>query len=164
MMMTRSLIPVVTTALVIAGAVWIQGQQRKPSDGLTPQDIHEIEQLVQGYTKGIDIGPEDASWVFAPDGVFLYAGRSVTGAKELKAFYANLRKQNTTRTIRHVLSNFVLTTSPEGPKGTVYLTTIEAPTTITAVGMYEDTYVKTPAGWRIKRRLYHQDLPASLAQ
>ncbi len=150
--MMRSLIAVVTVVLVSAGAVWIRGQGSS-SNKMSPQDVHEIEQLVQGYTKGIDIGPEDASWVFAPDGVFLYMGRTVTGAKELKDFYANLRKQNVTRTIRHVLSNFVLTTSPEGPKGTVYLTTIEAPTTITAVGMYEDTYVKTAAGWRIKRRL-----------
>ena len=159
--MTRSLIAVVTTVLVIAGAaVWIHGQPK--SDKLTPQDLREIEQLVQGYTRGIDIGPEDASWVFAPDGVFLYMGRKVTGAKELKAFYANLRKENTTRTIRHLLSNLVVTGSPDGgATGSVYLTTIEAPGTITAVGMYEDTYAKTAAGWRIKRRLYRQDLPTA---
>lgn len=160
--MRRSAIAIVM-AILGAGAVWIHGQTGTPAK-LSPQDIHEIEQLAQGYTKGIDLGPEDASWVFAPDGIFVYNNRTVTGPKALKEFYANLRKQNVTRTIRHVLSNFILTMSPEGPKATMYLTTIEAPTTITAVGMYEDTYVKTAAGWRIKRRLYHQDLPAPLAQ
>ena len=45
--MTRSVILVVTTVLVIAGAaVWIHGQPK--SDKLTPQDLREIEQLVQG--------------------------------------------------------------------------------------------------------------------
>jgi hypothetical protein len=160
--MSRSAIAVATTVLVIASAVSIHGQAKKPSDKLTPQDVHEIEQLVLGYTKGIDIGPEDASWVFAPDGVFVYMGRTVTGTKELKTFYANLRKENTTRTIRHLLSNLIVTGSPDGgATGMVYLTTIEAPGTITAVGMYEDTYAKTAAGWRIKRRLYHQDLPTA---
>ena len=160
--MPRSAIAVATTVLVIASAASIYGQGKKPSDKLTPQDVHEIEQLVLGYTKGIDIGPEDASWVFAPDGVFVYMGRTVTGTKELKTFYANLRKENTTRTIRHLLSNLIVTGSPDGgATGMVYLTTIEAPNTITAVGMYEDIYVKTTAGWRIKRRLYHQDLPTA---
>lgn len=160
--MARSLIAVVTTVLVVAGAVWTHGQQKTPSGKLTPQDVHEIEQLVLGYTKGIDIGPEDASWVFAPDAVFVYMGRTVTGEKELKAFYANLRKENTTRTIRHLLSNLIVTPAADGAAtGMVYLTTIEAPGTITAVGMYQDTYAKTPAGWRIKRRLYHQDFPTA---
>ena len=155
---------VVTAMLVVGVAVWLNGQPRMPSDTLSPQDLREIEQLVQGYTRGIDIGPEDASWVFARDAVFLANNRPVTGEKELKAFYANLRQTNRTRTIRHLLSNLVIRASPSGATGSVYLTTIEAPATITAVGMYEDTYVKTAEGWRIKRRLYHQDLPSATAK
>src|SRR5262245_17762619 len=163
--MTRARLMLITAGLVITGVAWINGQPRRSSDLLSPADAHEIEQLVQGYTKGIDLGPEDASWVFAKDAVFLYNDRSVTGEKELKAFYDNLRQTNRTRTIRHLLSNLVVKGAPGGgATGTVYLTTIEAPLTITAVGMYEDTYVKTAEGWRIKKRLYHQDLPAPAAR
>jgi hypothetical protein len=163
--MTRARLIVVTAVLVVAGVAWISGQPRRPSDLLSPNDAHEIEQLVQGYTKGIDLGPEDASWVFARDAVFVYNDRSVTGEKELKAFYANLRQGNRNRTIRHVLSNLVVKATPGGgATGSVYLTTIEAPGTITAVGMYEDTFVKTAEGWRIKRRLYRQDLPVATAK
>jgi hypothetical protein len=159
------LILVVTAVLLTTGAVWMRGQPRSSSDMLSPQDFLEIEALVQGYTKGIDLGPEDASWVFARDAVFLYNDRTVTGEKELEAFYANLRQQNRSRTIRHLLSNLVVKAAPGGgATGSVYLTTIEAPLTITAIGMYEDTYAKTPEGWRIKRRLYHQDLPAATAK
>jgi hypothetical protein len=155
---------IVTAMLVVGGAVWLNGQPRTASNQLSPQDLYDIEQLVQGYTRGIDIGPEDASWVFARDAVFLYNDSRVTGEKELKAFYENLRKTNRTRTIRHLLSNLVIKAAPGGATGSVYLTTVEAPTTITAVGMYEDTYAKTADGWRIKRRLYRQDLPAATAK
>jgi hypothetical protein len=154
----------VTASIVAAAAVWIHGQPRTASDRLSPQDLQQIEELVQGYTRGIDIGPEDASWVFAPDATFVYGSQTVSGEKALKDFYANLRKQNTTRTIRHLLSNLVVRATPEGAAGTVYLTTIEAPAAITAVGMYEDNYVRTANGWRIKRRFYHQDLPGPLPQ
>lgn len=166
--MTRSRsILVVTVVLVVVGAAWINGQPQRASGRLSPQDRLEIEDVVKGYQHGIDIGPEDSSWVFAPDATFDYnvggTLRSVTGQKALKEFYANLRKQNTTRTIRHVLSNLIITAAPGGATGSVYNTTIEAPLTITAIGMYEDTYVKTADGWRIKKRLYHQDLPAAAA-
>ena len=163
--MKRARVIVVIAVLVVASVTWIEGQPRRSADLLSPQDFHEIEQLVQSYTKGIDLGPEDASWVFTRDAVFLYNDRSVTGEKELKAFYVNLRQTNRSRTIRHVLSNLVVKATPGGgATGSVYLTTIEAPATITAVGMYEDAYVKTAEGWRIKKRLYHQDLPVATAK
>lgn len=164
--MTRARLAVaVTVVLVVSAIAWMKGQQPGASGGLTPQDLYEIELVVQGYQHGIDIGPEDSSWVFTADATFEYlvggTKRSVAGQKALKEFYANLRQQNTTRTIRHVLSNLIVKGAPGGATGSVYNTTIEAPGVITAIGMYEDTYVKTAEGWRIKKRFYHQDLPAA---
>ena len=157
-------------ALVFAAAVAcisVENQiEAPPSDGLTAQDIHEIEELVQGYTRGIDIGPEDASWVFAPDAVFEYTAGAVTGgriegAAELKEFYADLRTRNTTR---HVLSNLVIEESPDGATGSVYMTsfdrTDDAPIAVTALGIYEDEYERTDAGWRIRHRVYTQLMPS----
>jgi hypothetical protein len=132
---------------------------------LSPQDFLEIEQLVQGYTKGIDLGPEDASWVFAPDGVFSYGGRTVTGEKALKQFYGDLRKNHAPQQ-HHLLSNLVLRRTAEGASGTVYITTVDGKDTpqLTFYGMYEDNFVKTKAGWRIKRRVYRQAVPPEIGQ
>ncbi len=128
---------------------------------MSPQDFLEIERLIQSYTRGIDIGPEDPSWVFTSDGVFVRPeGREVRGAKELKEFYAGVRKNHdlTRPKERHVLSNLVIKASAEGATASVYVTTVEAqappnPIAIKWYGMYEDTLVKTAAGWRIKRRV-----------
>ena len=159
-------------ALIFAGAAACMSVEQSeppaavPSDGLTAEDIHEIEELVQGYTRGVDVGPEDASWVFAPDAVFEYTAggvraETVNGAAELKEFYADLRTRNTTR---HVLSNLVVEPSPDGATGSVYLTsfnrTDDAPIAVTALGMYEDEYVRTDAGWRIQHRVYTQLMPS----
>ena len=162
--MRVSRLPLVLTAMIqIGGAGWIYAQQRRSSGMLSPQDFLEIDQLVQGYTRGVDVGPEDPSWVFASDGVFSYAGRTYSGEQQLKEFYATVRKNHVPKQ-RHLLSNLVVKASPEGATGSVYLTTIEGrdaskPIAITYYGMYEDTFVRTAAGWRIKRRVYHQDAP-----
>ena len=70
---------VILILITILGSVgWISAQPR--TGILSSQDLHEIEQLIEGYHRGIDIGPEDASWVFAEDAVFEYSAGSVIGA------------------------------------------------------------------------------------
>ena len=151
--------------LVVAasGGAWLSAQPT--TNILSPQDLHELELLVQGYHRGIDIGPEDASWVFAEDAVFEYSAgevrdATVSGADALKEFYAGLRKTNTSR---HLVSNVVIEAAPGGATGSLYMTTLDrtedSPVTVTAFGLYEDTYVKTPDGWRIKTRVYTQQMP-----
>jgi hypothetical protein len=50
--------------------------------------------------------------------------------------------------------NHVITPSPEGATGRIYLLQmgIKGPGSIERHGGYEDVYVKTAAGWRIKSR------------
>lgn len=160
-MRVSKLLFVLAIAIATAGAAWVYAQGTRPSGVLSPQDFLEIDQLIQSYTRGIDLGPEDPSWVFTSDGVFVSPdGREVRGAKELKEFYQNVRKNHvsTRPKERHVLSNLVVKASPEGATASVYITTVEAqapsnPIAIRWYGMYEDTLVKTAAGWRIKRRV-----------
>ena len=160
---------VILILITILGSVgWISAQPR--TSVLSSQDLHEIEQLVEGYHRGIDIGPEDASWVFAEDAVFEYSagsviGATVSGSHELKKFYAERRQTNTAR---HLISNVVIKPTPNGATGSLYMTTLnrtdDSPVTVTAFGIYEDIYAKTAAGWRIKRRVYTQQLPPAQAQ
>ena len=53
-------VPSVLAFLILLSAVgsagWLYAQQRTPPGMLSPQDFLKIEQLVQGYTRGIDIG------------------------------------------------------------------------------------------------------------
>ncbi len=151
---------VLTVAIVVTGTGWMYAQQRGAQGTLSAQDYFEIDQLVQGYTRGVDMGPEDPSWVFTPDAVFVHDGREVRGEKALKEFYANVRKNHdaTRPKERHVLSNLVVKAVPGGATGSVYVTTIEGQAAPDAIpikwyGMYEDTFVKTAAGWRIRKRV-----------
>ena len=123
-------------------------QQNRPLSGLlSQQDYFEIEQLVKGYTHGIDVGPEDASWVFTSDGEYFsrFTKRTTKGEKALKEMYGRLR-QNHNPKQNHLLTNLVITPAAEGATGTVYLTEMQPGD-------------KSPQGWRIKRREFHQQAP-----
>jgi hypothetical protein len=61
---------------------------------------------------------------------------------------------------RHVQTNFLLTPTAEGATGTVYLTepnVLTKPPTWSASGIYNDTLVRTPNGWRFKKRIVTHD-------
>jgi len=54
-----------------------------------------------------------------------------------------------------------MTPTPTGVDGSAYLFTIDVRDSarIAYYGVYEDKFVKTSDGWRLKRRVYHQDWP-----
>jgi hypothetical protein len=56
----------------------------------------------------------------------------------------------------HIMSNLVVTPTATGATGRLYLLQmdIKGPGTIERHGGYEDVYVKTPNGWRIKSRTH----------
>jgi len=61
---------------------------------------------------------------------------------------------------RHFNANLVITPTPEGAKGSVYLLLFNArniPATIVETAIYDDTLVKTPQGWKFKRRVVWRD-------
>lgn len=158
---------VVVALVAFGGGGWLYAQPQWATGTLSAEDLHQIQLVVEGYHRGIDLGPEDASWVFSDDAVFEYtaggvSGATVSGKEALEAFYGDLRKTNTSR---HLVTNVVISPSPEGATGSLYMTTLDrtddAPVTVTAFGLYEDVYVKTSEGWRIKHRVYTQQMPAA---
>jgi hypothetical protein len=163
--MRSGLLLIIGLTLGAAGSSWSSAQPTRPYALLSQQDYYEIEQLVQGYTHGVDVGPEDASWVFTPDGEYfsLFTKRTTKGEKALKEMYSRLRKNNEKRKVNHLVTNVVVTPTADGATGTVYLTELEADDKsmpiILRFGRYHDTYVRTPQGWRIKRREFHQLAP-----
>jgi SnoaL-like domain len=131
---------------------------RKPSGKgptLTAMDYIEIRQLVAGYAYGLDGGGDNGynyADLFAPDAVVF--GR-VTGRENI----ANLarREPHGPQYTRHFLTNLLIEPTAEGASGKQYLAVTDIsengkPTAFFLGGRYEDTYVKTPQGWRFKTR------------
>ncbi len=131
---------------------------------LTAMDYIEIRKLVAGYAYGLDGGRDNGynyADLFAPDAVLF--GR-VTGRENI----ANLarREPHGPEFVRHFLTNVVIEPTPEGASGKQYLAVIDIsengkPSSIFLGGRYEDTYVRTPQGWRFKtRNLVREPAPA----
>jgi hypothetical protein len=142
---------------------------KEPS--LTALDYQEIIQLTNRYAYGIDTCSNngyDYADVFTPDGVFIdkmtdegvkQGGRVLAKGREaLATLIGGGSKGCKTKLVwtgwSHIMVNHVITPSPEGATGRIYLLQmgIKGPGSIERHGGYEDVYVKTAAGWRIKSR------------
>jgi hypothetical protein len=127
---------------------------------LTPTDYIQIGQLVASYGNALDSGwgtgenAEAYAALYTPDASFVGA----VGHDQLGTLA--LAQPHGPQFIRHFLTNHVIEPTPEGAKGKEYLVVIDIgengrPGSIFLGGHYEDTYAKTPDGWRFKtRRLF----------
>jgi hypothetical protein len=160
-------------ALGLAAGLWIVAPahtQQKAT--LTGQDYFEIEQLMNRYAHAIDTCANngyDYADVYTPDGTFtdkfteegFKKGGLVRarGREELAAAAGGGRlgcKNVGWKDWSHLMVNHVITPTPDGATGRVYLVVIgeKGPNHIQRFGGYEDVYVKTPGGWRIKSRTH----------
>jgi 3-phenylpropionate/cinnamic acid dioxygenase small subunit len=151
-------------ALASVGWVWAQG---RPA-GLTAQDYADIQQLYMRYSQGTDFGNAEM-WldVFTPDATFVPGANNPNTKPEVgrealtKWRMNNFANRKPPYHYRHWPGTFVLTPNPDGTvKGRVYWMAFNPtmnPRTVTDTGVYEDIYVKTSNGWRIKQRYAHSD-------
>ena len=143
---------------------------------LTAQDYLDIRALATQYAYGLDTGADDG-WlyanVFTEDGEF-HGPPAVPGGKP---FDAKGRAQLRTfavpgggpNYVRHFNSNHAIEAAPEGARGKVYLLVIDIardgkPTSVNMGGHYEDVYVRTAEGWRIKTRHFFRSKSAQTVQ
>jgi ketosteroid isomerase-like protein len=125
-------------------------------------DVIAIQKLYADYNHLVDAGEVDA-WValFTEDGVFdpgLLP--TISGAAALAEFAAALPALIPGG--RHHVSN--LSISVDGDTATarsylmLWLTNADpSKTVLMSTGIYEDELVRTPAGWRLRRRVMHPD-------
>jgi actinorhodin biosynthesis protein ActVIA len=129
--------------------------------GLTPIDYIEIRQLVARYAYAVDTGADNGNVyasLFAQDGAFAdRTGRETKGREALAA----LARRNTRgpQSAFHFIVNHVIEPTTEGAVGKEYLLQLrigegERPNDVFGGGHYDDIYVKTPDGWRFKRRQF----------
>lgn len=145
---------VLSLLLGTGGSAFAQG-----TGTLTALDYVEIQQLYARYNYAIDAGDIEAYvGLYTPDGAF----NAFEGQAGLRQFMKNRQGGNR----RHWNTNLVITPSPEGAKGQVYLMFVDVgtkPPSISGAGRYEDVIVKTPQGWRFKKRRTMPDPPPDAA-
>lgn len=157
------------------------GQVKSKAKTLTPMDYIEIRQLVNRYAFTLDTGSNngyDYADLFAADGEFM---RPYAKGREQLAALARGPRLGPDNTV-HYIMNHVIEPTPDGAIGKAYLIEFNwgiAPAQATGGtgggagtgpangwdivgrkagelartgGHYEDVYVKTPVGWRFKKR------------
>jgi actinorhodin biosynthesis protein ActVIA len=125
---------------------------------LSVMDYLQIEQLVASYGHALDSGFGKGDNGDAYAGLYTKDGVAFTNTKGYDALAALARQQpRGPNYVRHYLTNHVIEPSPEGATGKAYLAVLDIgeggkPGTVFLGGHYEDTYVRTADGWRIKTR------------
>lgn len=130
---------------------------------LTADDYIEIQQLYANYAHALDRGEgERFAATFVLDGEFT-GGRGPGRGSEVRSPIKGrdaLLQMGSRGGLRHFNANLAITPTPEGAKGSVYLLLFNArniPATIVETAIYDDTLVKTPQGWRFKKRVVWRD-------
>jgi hypothetical protein len=136
---------------------------------LTAMDYLEIAQLVASYGHALDSGygkgenGESYAGLYTPDAAFAGA----EGHDQLVRL-GQIQPRGPAF-VRHYLTNHIVEPAPEGAKGKEFLAVIDngengKPSSLFLGGHYEDTYVRTPDGWRIKTRRLFPPRSGPLAQ
>jgi hypothetical protein len=138
---------------------------------LSALDYVQIQQLVARYARAIDTCSNngyDYADLFAADGFFAPWVNGQIGTK----FHGRERLAEASgggsrgcknvgwikQGVHHMYVNHIITPTADGATGTVDMLMIGLggdPNKIEHDGYYEDTYTKTPQGWRFKSRVHH---------
>ena len=158
-----------------AVALWIDQPKAlaAKAPAFTALDYQEIIQLTNRYAYGIDTCSNDGydyADVFTPDGVFVdrnsdegfrQGGRVLAkGRDKLAELVGGGSRGCKTKLVwtdwSHIMANQVITPTAEGATGRIYLLQlgVNGPGSMERHGGYEDVYVKTASGWRIKSRTH----------
>ncbi len=123
---------------------------------LTPLDYVEIRQLAARYGHAVDQGADNGyayADLFAPGATF----GQTTGREQLATLAKRTAKGP--QTAWHFIVNHAIEPTEDGAKGMQYMVHLRygeagQPNIVWGGGHYEDTYVKTPDGWRFKTRRF----------
>jgi hypothetical protein len=154
-MTRKTLSGLMAVAYLIGGGAMGSAQSRK----LSADDYVEIQQLYAQYNNAIDSGDaEGYAGTFIPEGVF----NTFNGHDALVGFIHRWRDNMKGANMRHWNSNLLITATPDGASGSVYLLLVDVsvrPPVIATAAKYEDQLVKTPQGWRFKKRVTKAEGP-----
>jgi hypothetical protein len=125
-------------------------------------DYVEIQQLYAHYCHALDMGnPEAVAQCWTMDGEMTRGYAPGQGGAD-RTPTSGYKMGNTMggSGSRHMYSNLVITRTPEGAKGSVYLmlyTVATTPPSFVELAIMDDTLVKTSGGWKFKKRVVWRD-------
>jgi hypothetical protein len=136
-----------------------EGQKHK---GLSVEDYLDIQQLITTYPMALDTGAGEGyvyADLFTPDGVFMSDTVKHQGREDLKGFAWQHRPGQGPLYVRNFSTNPWIEPTAEGATGKVYALVMDLGEDgkshqIIGGGHYEDIYVRTAQGWRIKKRQF----------
>src|SRR5215217_2388646 len=148
-MMTRHLTALAVAALLSSSS--LASAQPAAPQTMTAQDLVDIQQLYAKYNWSLDSGDSEGyASTFTPDGVFNNNAGHDAIVKFADTFHAGLGAH-----VRHWNTNLLIQPSAAGATGQVYLVLVDfgtKPASIVTSASYSDELVKTPQGWRFKKR------------
>jgi hypothetical protein len=155
----------VAISLTIASVMATQAQQGLKPARLTALDHIEIQQLVARFSHALHTAVDNGNTfadLFSADGTY----GTATGRARLAALARESRKENAN--LRHFITNILIHSTAEGASGTQYELVFELgkdgkQSEIVRTGRYEDAYVKSPQGWRFKKREFYESIHTSAA-
>jgi hypothetical protein len=133
---------------------------------LTTKDHVEIQQLANQYAIALDTRSNDGNTLadlFTADGELVGLRGTAKGRAELAALARRgiMTAERPVVDVSHFTTNHVIQPSAGGATGREYVVLVNfgpddkpGGDFASIGGHYEDTYAKTPAGWRFKRREY----------
>ncbi len=134
---------------------------------VSPEDYIEILQIMSMYARDVDPGSvRDASWMFSQDARSVVSGPPMLKPADYKNFYSSLvgpEGQATRGGVRHFNATPIIVGLPDGTvRGSSYMVGITqrertSRPEVQLFGKYEDVYMKTKDGWRIKERIWRSD-------
>ena len=174
MLNAKSCLLVLSVCLVLIPNVHAQQSATASHPTLTAQDYIDIQQLLNRYAFALDTCSNngyDYADLYTPDGIFYWGinSRKSVGREELAEAAGGGKlgcKRAKSATLEnpiqgHITVNAVIEPSPEGAIGKSYLVypgeqgiIAPDPEHRGHVGGYQDVYVKTDKGWRIKKRIH----------
>ena len=129
---------------------------------LSAHDYEQIKALYSRYNQGSDFRDIELFLsAFAEDAVMTREGGNIVGMQELRADRVR-RYQGKTGDVgrRHINGSYLITATTEGAEARAYYLLMDVtvrPPNVISSGYYEDKFVKTNAGWKIKHRTLYRD-------
>ena len=131
---------------------------------VSTDDFVEIQQLYAHYCHALDTGnPEALTRCWTKDGEMgrgYGPGQANVDRTPSSGYAMGSAMSGSSGGSRHMVTNLVITKTPEGAKGSAYLllyTSTTTPSSFVSLSIYDDTLVKTSEGWKFKKRVVWRD-------
>ena len=150
----------VGVSLLVVGAAAQAQRKNMKGAALTPSDYMQIQELYGRYDRGCDEGNNAmiaSAWT--SDGELVTSRGTDKGSAQLGAHAGCHGAAAGPLHVGHLTTTVMLTPTPEGANGFAHVLLVgiggdpTKPATVNG-GIYEDVFVRTPEGWRIKRRTF----------